>query len=275
MRVCLANGKTPFLPVEANLPVIKYPRIMVGTKLTIIVNSDANGFWPCDVAIRGDDRNYGVLSARDFNKSTRHYDGSIFKAAIGKGGYVSLWIDVLTETEGFSYTGDPCAVSGDWFIIDYKAINIGKCNVGLYEWFSIDPIYDVCFSHVRSRDLNKDTEVNFTDFVEFASYWQVADCNDPNWCEGSDLDLDGDVDISDLMLFAEYWLETTEYNFCPRDFDYDTKVDFVDFAILASYWQVTDCCNLDWCEGSDLDIDGDVDVNDLMLFCDYWLKKTR
>jgi hypothetical protein len=60
-----------------------------------------------------------------------------------------------------------------------------------------------------------------------------------------------------------------------RDFNNDTKVDFRDFAVFASYWQVTDCNNSAGCQGTDLDVNGSVDVNDLMLFCEYWLERTE
>lgn len=60
-----------------------------------------------------------------------------------------------------------------------------------------------------------------------------------------------------------------------RDFNGDAKVDFVDFAILNSFRTVTNCADLNWCEGADLDTDGDVDRGDLMLFADYWLESTE
>ncbi len=199
-RVCLSDGNTPFDGGD----------IMVGTKLTIIVSSDADGEWPCDLAIQGENRNYGLLLGRDFNESSGHYDGSIFENAIGTAGYVYLWHDDYLEIDGFSYTGDLDAVAGDWLIFDYNATNVGDCNVGLYEWFSMDPIYEIPFSHVRTRDFDNDTIVSFSDFSVLAFYWQETDCNDPNWCQGTDLDTDSDVDVNDLMLFCEYWLERTE-----------------------------------------------------------------
>jgi len=72
-----------------------------------------------------------------------------------------------------------------------------------------NPIYYLKFSHVRTRDFNIDTKVDFADFAVFASYWQQG-CSEPGWCEGTDLDTDGNVDFDDLMLFADYWLEETQ-----------------------------------------------------------------
>jgi hypothetical protein len=61
-----------------------------------------------------------------------------------------------------------------------------------------------------------------------------------------------------------------------RDFNDDTTVDFCDYAILALHWQTTDCnSSNDWCGKADIDVDGNVDCNDLMLFCEYWLEKTE
>jgi hypothetical protein len=181
---------------------------MVGTKLIIIVSSDVNDdYWPCDLAIRGTNRDYGVLSARDFNESTGHYDGSLLEAASDEA-YVYFWHDDDLEIDGFSFTGEGDA--GNWFIIDYNAIAVGDCNVGFYEWFASEPTYEISFSHVRTRDFNNDTIVDFRDYAILASHWLETSCNAPSWCEGADLDIDGSVDINDVMLFCQYWLERTK-----------------------------------------------------------------
>jgi hypothetical protein len=207
-RVCLADGNTPLELADPCIPFV-YRDIMVGTKLTIIVSSDAAGLWDEGGLFIADPyRDYGLLSARDFNDLTLDWEGSRFEAA-GKGARV---YDCEDDVEsGFSLYGDRAAVAGDWFIIDYTATAIGDCNVRFYDYsVSDDPVCYLIFSHVRTRDFDINTKVDFADFAVFASHWQETGCNDPNWCQGTDLDTDGNVETDDLMLFADYWLEKTE-----------------------------------------------------------------
>jgi len=205
-KVYLADGKTTLELADPNIPLL-YRDVMVGTRLTIIVNSDTGGYWGGDLAITGDDRNYGFLSARDYNETTHDWAGSRLPAA---GNMARVWLD--PEIRGFSLEGHRSSVAGDWFIIDYTATSVGVCNVGFYDhsvsW--VDPIYYLTFFHVPSRDFNSDTKVDFADFAIFASYWQGVVCAEPDWCKGIDLDMDGWVGLDDLILFADYWLEKTE-----------------------------------------------------------------
>lgn len=208
-RVCLADGNTPFPPIDPNFPHV-YPDIMVGTKLTIIVSSDTAEYFWGSLIIEGTNLNYGALSARDYNESTSDWEGSRFEAA-GTGARVYT----LEESGkyGFQLCGHSSAVAGDWFIIDYNSINLGDCNVSYYNYNIklYDPIYYLEFSHVPTRDFNKDNKVDFADFAVLASYWQVMNCQDWDLCEGADLDTDGDVDRNDLRLFVKYWLDLADY----------------------------------------------------------------
>jgi hypothetical protein len=215
-RVCLADGNTPLELADPCVPYV-YRDIMVGTKLTIIVSSDVNKPWRNgpgtdggSLAIEEAYWNYGVLSARDYNDITYDYEGSHFPAA-GNEALVSKWGE--SGILGFDmYTGSTGIEAGDWFIIDYNATGVGICKVGFYDhtksWFV--PIYYLTFSHVRTRDFNNDTMVNFADFAVLASYWQQTNCGSTNNCEGADLDINGKVDFNDLMLFTDYWLDRTE-----------------------------------------------------------------
>ncbi len=201
-RVCEADGNTPFDGRD----------IMVGTRLTIIVNSDSNAVkkWDgCGLFIADPYRDYGLLFGRDFNSTTTDWAGSRFPAA---GPDARVYDSADVDKTGFQLLGDIEGVAGDWFIIDYNATDVGDCNVGYYD-FEVsweDPIYGILFYHVRTRDFNTDTRVDFADFAILGSYWQQTDCNDPNWCEGTDLDINGSIDANDLRLFVDYWLETTQ-----------------------------------------------------------------
>ena len=209
-RVCFADGNTPFLPVDSNLPIIEYPDIMVGTKLTIIVDSNVAEYWSGALAIEDANMDCGELSCRDSNDMVLDCEGSRFPPA-GERAQVVLWVNI--GVHGYDlYTDSRDLMPGDWFIIDYVATSVGICNVGFYD-HSVDrcePIYYLRFSHVPTRDFNGDTVVNFGDFTILASYWQATTCDDPDWCEGTDLDWDRDVDFGDVSLFADYWLEKTE-----------------------------------------------------------------
>jgi hypothetical protein len=55
-------------------------------------------------------------------------------------------------------------------------------------------------------DINQDWAVDFYDLGELANEW-LANCLDPNWCEGTDLNYSGLVDFIDFAYFAEHWLE--------------------------------------------------------------------
>jgi len=214
-RVCLADANTPLELADPNIPFV-YRNIMVGTRLTIIVDSNIAGFWEGGLFIVGTDRDYGVLSGRDYNDTTLDWEGSRFEAA-GDGALVfDRWDDIQSGFDlyccDFDLYGHISVVAGDWFIIDYTATNVGVCKIGFYDHsVSWDyPVYYHVFSHVRTRDFDNDARVDFNDFAVLASHWQETDCIDPNWCEGTDLDTDGNVDCNDLTLFMDYWLKRTE-----------------------------------------------------------------
>ena len=209
-RVCLADSNTPLELADPNIPFV-YQDIMVGTKLTIIVDSNIAEHWDGGVFIAGTDRDYGVLSALDYNDTTLDWEGSRFEA-VGDGARVYDWQDDFRS--GFDLYGHRSAVAGDWFIIEYTATSIGNCNVGFYDYGGpggMDfPVYDLVFSHVPTRDFNNDARVDLADFAVLAAHWQETGCSAPNWCEGTDLDIDGNVDCNDLTLFMDYWLKRTE-----------------------------------------------------------------
>ncbi|MHC4336999.1 MAG: hypothetical protein ACYSTG_03480 [Planctomycetota bacterium] len=92
---------------------------------------------------------------------------------------------------------------------------------------------------------------------------EVGDCN---------------VGFYDYYDYDTSWSEPNYYitfsHVPTRDLNSDEAVNFGDFAIFSSQWYATDCNDPNWCDGADLERDGDVDCNDLGLFVEYWLWPT-
>ena len=198
VRVCLADGNTP----------LEYQDIMVGTRLTFIADSNLAEYWyGGKLVIEGSEmQNRGELYGRGFDGF--EYLGSCLPAA---GEFAAVW-DTVFPGVGFDMYGGEEPNVGDWFIFDYNAIDIGDCNVSFYDLdiSTTVPVDTLIFHHVRTRDFDNSTIVDFGDFAILESYWRRTDCAGSNDCEGTDLDVDGKVDPNDLALFIDYWLEETQ-----------------------------------------------------------------
>ncbi len=55
----------------------------------------------------------------------------------------------------------------------------------------------------RVGDINRNSEVNFQDYVIFAQKWLLTGCG---WCDGADINGNGVIDAEDLMQLSEKWL---------------------------------------------------------------------
>jgi hypothetical protein len=55
------------------------------------------------------------------------------------------------------------------------------------------------------------------------------------------------------------------------DFVCPDGVNFADYSFFAQRWLNTDCANNN-CDGTDFDFSGTVDIADLAIMCEYWLK---
>jgi hypothetical protein len=240
----IGDANKPFYlyPPDPNLPIkmldpnnpFLYRDIMVGTKLVITIDSNAAKEWSGGLFLIDANRDYGVLSGRDFNDITFDWEGSRFNNAGSNARVFEVYDNI---TSGFDCYGDIDATAGKWFIFDYNATKLGTCQIGFYDysvdWF--EPIYKITFNQVPTRDFNNDKIVDFNDFSIFASCWQLNDCNEAGWCRKTyingivdsnsyvltncnssgkcgkvDLDKNGIVDINDFLLFADFWLERTE-----------------------------------------------------------------
>ncbi|MGD0572346.1 MAG: GLUG motif-containing protein [Sedimentisphaerales bacterium] len=79
--------------------------------------------------------------------------------------------------------------------------------------------------------------------------------------------------------FSDVWhiCETANYpklkwQIVPGDFVCPDGVNFADYSFFAERWLNTDCASNNNCDGADLDLSGTVDMADLAIMCDNWLK---
>lgn len=211
-KVCRSDGTTPLELADPCVPWV-YRDIMVGTRLTLIVHSENAGYWEYgEFSIWDEYQNYGDLDCRGGNceNSVLPDAGDL---ALAEGfNEARLLEDGWHDINGIIFSGDNTATIGDWFIVDYKATNVGSCQVafmdGDFSWE--EPLYIMSFNLVPSRDFNQDHIVNFEDFAVLGSYWGIINCTNPDGCGKADFDGDEIIAINDLAPFADYWLERSD-----------------------------------------------------------------
>ena len=83
---------------------------------------------------------------------------------------------------------------------------------------------------------------------------------------------DGLVGLSRGEGIPEYFVENDFSQICDcSDLNCDTTINLFDYAIFASYWLESGCPQLNyWCDRSDIDRDGDVDLMDLSYLTVSW-----
>jgi hypothetical protein len=201
------DEKTPLAPVDPNDPHV-YADIMVGTKLVIIVNSDAGQSWWGSLQYWQEDEMSMSLTGRGYDAGRRSFAGSCLPAAGGSASVrpvddMGKWcLDLTTSTH---------PLAGDWFILDYHAKGVGTYDIELYD-LNIDwnvPVEVLSFTHVASCDFNGDTTVDFADFALLASYTLPLDPVTDDQANVFDLNSDGLIDLQDLIDFGGHWLERT------------------------------------------------------------------
>ena len=228
VQVYRADEITPLEWADPNVPDV-YEDIMVGTRLTLFLVSDAPAStWSGGLQISLDDWTRGTLSGKGYDPNARSYDDSVLPAA-GLDTYIRLVHDGNDTDPHFSLAVDDALV-GEWFVLDYNAQALGTCGVGVYSvedsdelppdheiWPGYDPpaaqavwVQGLLLNHVPSRDYDGDSIVNFVDFALWAERWQETLAADPNAVLVGDLDANGRLDVSDLASFCEFWLERTD-----------------------------------------------------------------
>jgi len=216
------DERTPLQTIDPNHPTV-YRDIMVGTRLVLVVTSDAPGLvgdyllWSGALQISRDDWQRGTLTGRGYNERWLAYQGSCLPAA-GRPNKPAVWYRESPNTVGFEFGVGLPSVAGDWFVLDYHAQQVGTCTVDLHAHSAdSDPVIQtLSFTHVPSADFNDDTVVNFQDLALLASRWGAkADPNSP--AAAFDLNADHQINLGDLALFSAYWLEPTDCSKAATD----------------------------------------------------------
>lgn len=117
--------------------------------------------------------------------------------------------------------------------------------------------------------------VNFSDFLALAENW-LSTCTVPDFCLNTDFSHNGIVNEEDFMIFVNNWLYETGEDPLSSDMTYDLSIDFSDFTVISEYWGRDDCWGFgeqdnNFCNGADINRDGFVNYDDVMLFAQNWL----
>jgi len=207
LKVYRCDEKTPLTPVDPNHPGI-YGDIMVGTKLVIVVSSDAGQFWWGSLKYSIDYRPIVSLTARG---DAPQYPGSCLPAADEGAEILPI---AEPEDWGFQFINGFVPSPGDWFILDYRAEQVGCCDLRLYD-LDVDwdvPIEVLSFTHVPSCDLSQDGIVNLKDFALLASRNSPgSDSATKDQDAVSDSTSDRTLDLRDLAQLSSRWLERIAY----------------------------------------------------------------
>jgi len=141
---------------------------------------------------------------------------------------------------------------------------LGESVNGLEETVLINEGYGYPIQHLQERaNLAGRYGTDLADFTVLASYWLGA-CS--LHCNPCDIIEDGSIDYRDFAVIAQNWGQM-DCGSCSRaDLTGDGHVMILDLQAVAECWlDPYDCL------GGDIDFSGQVDLDDLSLFLDFYL----
>jgi len=213
--------------------------IMVGTTLTVVIvesNSSSDAFCG-GVLITDDDRYQGRLFGWDRDP---------------------CYLEVNCNSNNGVPSGEP----GDW---TGSHLPLAGPNATVY-------------TRKDSVVWGFDTE---TDPNPTAGDWFMLDytalsINDPNGDEEPNgfaaVDIrffDNELQIGgESLIFSQI---LTVFQVPSRDFNDDGIVNYLDFQRVNAHWMAATCLDPGWCDQADLNRDGNVNIDDLELFIEFWL----
>jgi len=124
-------------------------------------------------------------------------------------------------------------------------------------------------------------------FIKTDSIWKVTGLSmgcehastDESWFRNKNDPCSPDPDglyAVRVSSYAAWILEKTADPVCtapiPGDVHEDCKIDMLDLTDFLAQWLRNDCDDISYCEGADIEPDGNVDLVDFAILAGYWLE---
>jgi len=117
-----ADEVTPLPWADPNIPDV-YQDIMVGTRLTIFIESDApESAWSGGLSLSWEDWDKGIIEGRGYNEDSRNYDASVLPASGSKTLVTGPYPDITWVVFDVDLSG---GLAGEWAVLDYRAQAVG------------------------------------------------------------------------------------------------------------------------------------------------------
>jgi hypothetical protein len=242
--VYYADGITPVALRDPNMPLRDpniphiYVDVMVGTHLSIVISSDTDPvMWSGRLTIKESDTTEGQLWPCDFNELTYDSEESC---------------SVLPEAQSVSGSGRPPRVESNFTRTgDHYIAMHGTYDPNTGEWFALD-------YHATGEG---ECSVFLSEYIKEPF---------PNKIPGY---IPPVIEVVNESIFTH--VKT-------RNFDDNGVVDFTDFALMALHFQnpASNDPNMpidpnDFAPEYDFDQSQSIDMIDISMFMDFWLKRTE
>jgi hypothetical protein len=201
--------------------------------------SDVNGSSTCTGGLVGVNVTGGnIINCYSTGSVISNYDDIGGLVGVNDNGYITNCYSIgLVKCNGTVFGGFAGATSVSGIASSFWDVNTSGCTTG---------------GAIGRTTAQMKTESTFTSAGWDFSY---ADGNDAVW----------------FMAVDGYPILTWQIS--PADLYTDGKNNFRDFAVFAQYWMRDDCRMYNnFCDWSDLNFDGSVDIDDLIEFMNYWLQ---
>ena len=240
----------------------------------------------------------GGLVGRNFGLITNSYsDSSVTSDTYGAGGLAGdngdtiLSCYALGKVSGDSWVGGLIGVGGFGLIKDcYALVDVnGNTGVGGLIGYYLRATISNCYS---SGSVSGTTDVGGLLGIDYENNVIVTSCYflDPNDGGGpdhgygeplTDAEMKKQASFTGWDFITPVWKMNCEGMSYPKlswwqpvlgDFGCPDGVNFFDYSFFAAQWAEENCGASNDCDGRDLDLLGSVDIKDLIIFVDNWMR---